>query len=222
LAIFVGGAVIVGFTAFPSATEALPKQVQRTLSILVLKQGATAIQQELAAASGTNEWHEELRRIAWSRWTANPRNFLFGTGLQSFDYTALQGVSATEEFQLTMENAANVGAYECAFWQTVATFGLAGLLLYAWLLLSLTRAILRLTDAAVQDPFGRTFLFLGVALPLELAVFSMLTGTTPSLELVLIGAGLFYLRDQIREREEAEEEEALTKTASFPATAYQP
>jgi len=182
---------------YPQIIEKLPDRVQRTASILILKENAVAMQERL---QGSNLWHQRLREIGFQRWIENPVSFFFGTGVKAFDYTVGQG-AGDELFDRSLENAANVGGYENGLFTVLSLTGLVGFALYATLFFQLIRRIWLLQAVADQDDFGRTLSFYALCQAALWIISCYFSGGWPSFELMILGVAVVYLQERADEQE---------------------
>ncbi len=188
--------IVFFVNASPIVLNPFPYRVQRSLSILLLNQDEAEF---YGKTEGSNEWHEGLRKVAYSKWTQSWATVLFGTGIRPFDVTvgeAREGTTMTMEDM--MYSSAKVGAYESGWWTVMAVTGLVGLVLYGSVLIYLLRKLLpillrdRITDHTHAFAFMAVF---GIVIWIGLG---WTNGTFPSTEILFGFLALAGFQDRVR------------------------
>ena len=177
-------AVLLALNVSPQLLDGFDMRVQRTLSILVLEQGAA---RSHAITESSNLWHQRLRELAMQRWLESPGTFLFGNRIRRFD-AEIGYIHGQQEmaFERALERATEVGAYETGWFSTLAITGVLGFGLYLGLLARyLRRPWEFLRKHGVRGPEG-AFCFLGVFTAVMWFAFGWTYGGYPSFELVLL------------------------------------
>ena len=202
IVLILGIGIVSWVNLTPQILDKLPERVGRAVSILILKDAPTEVENLKGSDLGASDmWHKRLREIALQRWTASPVSLFFGTGIRSFDVSVAQDFSSPDIFEESLENSANVGAYETAVWDVLAVSGLVGFVLYYLLIYQLVRQIWRLRAIADQDGFGRVLVFFSLCQVTIWVLSSYLSGSWPSFELMMLGVTVIYLQDRANEQE---------------------
>jgi len=144
----------------PSVLNPLPFRVQRSLSVLLLKKGEAT---HYGKTEASDRWHEDLRKLGYSKWTQSWQTVLFGTGIRPFDFS-LQEVrpGITINMENLMDSAAKVGSYESGWWTVIAVTGVVGLMLYASVLFYLLRKLLPILLRERVSDHSHAFAFMAV------------------------------------------------------------
>lgn len=172
-----------------------PPGVQRTLSILLLNRTDAAY---YGRTTTSDEWHEELRSVAYSRWTQSWNTFFFGTGVRPFDVSTAEyasGITTTAEL---LEAASKVGAYESGWWTVIAVTGAVGLLLYLVVLLFLLRRLLPVLIKEKVSDHAHAFAFLAVFGIINWLILGWTNGSFPSTEIMFGFIAVGALRHEMR------------------------
>ncbi|MDB6055805.1 MAG: hypothetical protein JWN25_3328 [Verrucomicrobiales bacterium] len=194
-------AMTVALLAFlnvsPRAIDTLEPRMQRTLSILVFD----STHGDIMGTEGSDVWHSELRRIALERWLSSPWTFLFGNRIKKFDSSSYpQSGNSDINFQLALNQAADLGAYESGWFTVIATAGFCGILLVAGVLVLLIRKIYPIIrKEGVRSP-ALAFCFLGFYYMIIWVVFGWAAGGFPTNELVLSIVGLYTFGESAKQR----------------------
>lgn len=107
----------------------LPHNIERALGGFVLDK--KYLEYHFGGGVGSNDWHNYLKEIAYSRWSETPISLLFGYGIKPHE--KLTTAYTPEEIMYRYAlSAANTGAYEKTLWTILAVTGLIGIFLYIW------------------------------------------------------------------------------------------
>ncbi|SDU12743.1 hypothetical protein SAMN05444156_2118 [Verrucomicrobium sp. GAS474] len=205
-------AIICLLNLKPELMDGLNPKIQRTASILIVNfEGVRGTEfgqtkEGLEGDLSTNDWHHRLAQIGRERWTANLPNFLFGTGIRSYDETALKEPDPKVQFALALNSSADTAAYEDGLWTVLATSGLVTLVFYVVLFGGFIRKIIELSPIMGRTPFGRSLVFLSTFVIVDWVAFCYWQGGFPSYELMVVGATVVYLQDyeaEFKAKEEA-------------------
>lgn len=107
----------------PDMINNMPQTVQRTLAGFIIKKNVVYIQDTLV---GSDEWHDQLQKAGYKRWTESIGSFFFGNGIRPFSKEAF----TSGDFNEMLKVAIQTSRFESALWSILATLGIVGLLLY--------------------------------------------------------------------------------------------
>lgn len=159
----------------------LPDRIQRTMSILLFNSPFHDIGNLVA---GSNEWHFELGKMAYSQWTASLSNFIFGHRVIPFAGD-MENV-AQSSFWLGLKIAADMGYYEAGLWTVLALTGIVGGILYMHVIFHLIRPLWAiLWKEGIQTP-SNALAFVGVSSAVLWFIFSWIIGHFPSEQLLFL------------------------------------
>jgi len=177
----------------PTFLDSLAPRVQRSLSILLLDRDMA---QKYGQAGSSDEWHANLRKLGFKKWTESWHSFLFGTGIRPYDNTireAIGGVTTNEDY---LESSAKVGAYESGWWTVIAVTGLVGVILYLVVLIYLLGKLLPiLLHEKVRD-HRHAFAFMAVFGIVIWLGLGWTNGGFPSTEIMFGFLALLALADE--------------------------
>ena len=197
LSLFAAGSLLFALNAFPRILDDAPFMVQRSASILFLDPGKAA---KYGKATSSDEWHADLRRIGFNKWTKDWNSFLFGTGIRPYDQAIAEfklGATTNEDF---LASSAKVGAYESGWWTVIAVTGLIGIVSYLSVLIYLLRRLLPvLLKDKVRD-HRHAFAFLAVFNIFIWLGLGWTNGGFPSTEIMFGFLAIFALDDEKTER----------------------
>jgi len=207
--------LIAGVNLYPGMLDHVDPRIQRTLSILVLEQGAVQAHSDTAMS---NYWHERLRTIALARWTDNAATFFFGNRVKKFDAELIFVHSQQEwSFERAIEMASDVGSYETGWFATLANTGIFGLACYLALIVQfIRRPFMYLLRHGVQGVMGGIS-FISVYYTSMWCLFGWTFGAYPSFEVMLLILANVSLYDHAREQAQLR-----TAAAAAAAAAAQP
>lgn len=182
----------------PGMLDHVDPRIQRTLSILVLEEGAV---QAHADTAMSNVWHERLRETAIDRWTSSTWSFFFGNNVKKFDAELLYIHGQSEwMFERALDRAVDVGAYETGWFATLANTGLCGLVFYMALMIELLRRPLAYIIANGVPDYVGAFSFLGVYYTAMWFIFGWTYGAYPSFEIMLLVVANVACYDYARQK----------------------
>ncbi len=143
IAVTVVAILVALLNVSPTIIEPLPYRMQRGLSVLIV--GSTPQVDVQMDIRGSDQFREVISNEGLVRWTSSWQTMFVGVGIRPFDENATFMASRFEvdAFTLMVQSSADVGAYETGLWTVLAVTGGVGFLLYAWLLVSFSREIVR-------------------------------------------------------------------------------
>jgi hypothetical protein len=154
----------------------LPREVQRAISFL------PGLENRLIYyTTRSNEWHFELMRLGYQRWTYSFISFLFGNYV---DPTGVYQFSSLS-YYLRTEVAATTGRYECTLWTIIATLGLIAMVLYIWIFRFLFREIIPIVRKEGIISFNHAVYAVAIISLLLMILFGWIRGSFPDIELML-------------------------------------
>jgi hypothetical protein len=181
--VFVLGSGLVAFiNVFPQSLASLPPGAGRALSGLVVTSDVSRT--DFSTAS-SDDWHSGLKAEGFKRWTSSPLCFLFGEGITPSPDLA-DTKTFTEDPVSMIQNAANVGAYECGLWTTLGELGTVGFVLYLLLFISLWKQTLPYFFRRPKGTFGEGVLFMGCYSSLVWFIACYFQGGVPSMEVIFL------------------------------------
>ena len=184
---------VVLINANPTMLYELPLHVRRTLSVFVLDAPTHTVHR---LVEGSDDWHFELIRLGFERWTSSIGAVLFGTPIEPVDPRLLALRYGDIENMAAL--AARIGAYESGLWTVLAVLGIAGAAAYVTIFYQLLKpVVLDLMRHGIRD-IESAFGFLAVWNALTWLVFCWIAGAFPSQQLMLaaIASAAIYDRNQ--------------------------
>jgi len=170
---------VLTLNAKPNLIYSFPYPMQRTLCVLVMKKVDIDWHGRVEAS---DEWHRQLTKLAYERWTRSVPSFLLGNHIEGFDDSFYRaGIGMEVRAQI----AARIAAYESGLWTVLGSIGLAGLILYLLLFWFLLKDVARELLKARIHSYTHTFYFLAVLMLILWIAFSWIAGGFPSLELFM-------------------------------------
>lgn len=122
--LFVGfGSGLFLLNSNPDMINNMPPTVQRTLSAFIIKKNVVYVQE---AVAGSDEWHDQLQKAGYKRWTESVGSFFFGNGIRPFSKESF----TSGDFNDMLKVAIETSRFESALWTILSTLGIVGLLLY--------------------------------------------------------------------------------------------
>jgi len=196
--LFATSAVLLTFVfivnSSPTVLNPLPLRVQRSLSILLLDKDEANFYGKTGAS---DEWHEGLRKIAYSKWTQSWHTILFGTGIRPFDIKVGDVRAGTTMTMADMMYAAsNTGSYESGWWTVIGVTGLVGLVLYASILFYLLRKLVPVLLRERVRSHSHAFAFMSVFGIVIWIGLGWTNGSFPSTEILFGFLALAALEDR--------------------------
>jgi hypothetical protein len=201
--------VIALLNVFPTALNAMPYLVGRTLSIFVIEKSQLSV---YSSITSSDSFHTAVIDEGYKRWTSDWNTLVFGTGIRPYDKGLAESLlwdpMSGENY---MKNSANTGNYEAGLWTVLAVSGLTGLALY----LLAFRAFFKtnwhsLRKNGIIDE-GHAFAFVGAYYVVTWILFSWKTGGWPSEAIFYLYLGYIWIRDK------NEEEARQPKKQQVPA-----
>jgi len=170
---------VLTLNAKPNLIYSFPYPMQRALCVLVMKKVDIDWHGRVEAS---DEWHRQLTKLAYERWTRSVPSFLLGNHIEGFDDSFYRaGIGMEVRAQI----AARIAAYESGLWTVLGSIGLAGLILYLLLFWFLLKDVARELLKARIHSYTHTFYFLAVLMLILWIAFSWIAGGFPSLELFM-------------------------------------
>ncbi|MEI6807387.1 MAG: hypothetical protein WCN95_01600 [bacterium] len=186
-------------------------RIQRTLSILVIKNQNTDIHKPI---EGSDQWHYSLMNRGLNRWLSSPMTILFGNRVHRYDDSFY---SPWVSIGTRVELAAKMGSYESGLWTILAVTGISGAILYALIFFGLLKSLIpALISRGISD-HADAFCFLAVSGAAMWLLLCWIAGHFPSQELMLAVIAKAALDD--RQRTEKQNGEVM---AEDPDTAMGP
>jgi len=181
--------LLLGFyiTNDPGVLYNLPEPVHRALTPFNVSSQQTAVQ---AAAEGSNEWHEDLQRDSFVYWTSDLWAFLVGHGFKAWDESLTGDPAFTQYYEDAKRLAVQMGRPENALNSITNIFGLAGLVLYAALLIRLFRQTLSARRMHSARSFERGLCDFSITTLLAFVFFAPWAGAIPAINLIYFQLGL--------------------------------
>ena len=187
-------ALVFVINSSPTVLNPLPDRVQRSLSILLLDKDEANFYGKTGAS---DEWHEGLRKIAYSKWMQSWATVFFGTGIRPFNIT-VSDVRAGS--RMTMEDmmysASNTGSYESGWWTVIGVTGFVGLVLYASVLFYLLRKLVPTLLRERVTSHSHAFAFMSVFGIVIWIGLGWTNGSFPSTEILFGFLALAALEDR--------------------------
>ncbi|MDB4793480.1 hypothetical protein OAG63_00435 [Methylacidiphilales bacterium] len=198
-------ALVVFVNFFPHSIEQLPPVAERSLSGLIIHEHVVAVQE---LTEGSDLWHNTLRQEGYNRWMNSPATIVFGTGVHPSPE-----IYETNQFKIPFETlisiAANLASYECGFWAVLATLGIAGFGLYAFLFIYFWREALPYILRRPTGTLKEGLVFWGFYTSVVWYLASYYIGSFPSLELFMMIMAVDVAQDENAKRN-------LSKTEPIP------
>jgi hypothetical protein len=189
--------VLVGILNLnPTILNELPYAVQRSASVLLLDKG---VADSYGLTAGSDIWHEDLRKVGFTKWTKDWNSFFFGTGIRPFD-TAIQNrvEGTTTTFADVVDASSKVGAYESGWWTVIAVTGLVGLISYLLVFGFLLRRLVPILWREKVIDHSHAFAFLSVFGIANWLFLGWANGGFPGVEIMYGFIALCALEDHLR------------------------
>lgn len=167
--------------ATPSLAYSFPRNVRRTLSVLILKKAHSDVHRMVELS---DDYHFGLGRAGFRRWTRSIGSALLGNRVHPYSQ---EFYAATANTDLRIEIASKMGTYESGLWTALAVLGAVGAVLYISLFRAYLSGIIAEVFAGRIHDYTSAFYFLAVSSALTWAAFCWISGHFPSRELMLCG-----------------------------------
>ena len=166
----------------PESLDSLNPSVGRAFSGLVIG-GVKSEAQEANRAS--DEWHESMRKEGFRRWSLSPKTVLFGYGIRpAADYYG--NLKAKNKPGEMVEQAANLGSFECALATMLSLFGLVGVALYTLVFIYFWRQVFPYFLRRPVGSFWEGLIFWACYSSISWYLVSYFQGGFPGVEIVLL------------------------------------
>jgi hypothetical protein len=217
-ALAAASALVIALNANPRFLNPLPTRAQRAFSILLLDQNEAL---RYGKTTGSDLWHEDLRALAYQRWTQSWNTVLFGTGIRPAEVAVVGYERAQVTEDEVMDTASRTGAYESGWWTVLAVTGIVGLVLYLGILVFLLRSLFPALIKNKVCDHAHAFAFIAVFGMVNWLVLGWGNGTFPSTEIMFGFLGVFALAEQQRHQKReimVAEAKSLSRTTGFALT----
>ena len=182
ISLVVGAGMITIVNLQPELLHKIPTSAGRALSGLVFDAAAAESDND---TGGSNEWHDAMRDEGLKRWLTSPKTILFGYGI-SPSPDLYSDLSFKKDPQVTVENAANIGAYESGLFNVISVVGAVGFGLYLALFFTFWKAVIPWLFKKPVGTFWEGMVFWGCFASITWFAFCYFQGSTPGFEMVLL------------------------------------
>ena len=189
--VVIGGIAVLNFN--PRILDSFEPRIQRAFSILLLSKEESAF---YGRAMSSDQWHEDLRKVAYAKWTQGWNTVLFGTGIRPIGSQFLAFVPNQTTEEDVLEAASKVGSYESAWWTVLSVTGVVGMVLYVWVLLFLLFRLLPILIREKVRDHSHAFAFIATFGIINWVFLGWGNGSFPSSEILFAFLALIALKDQ--------------------------
>jgi hypothetical protein len=154
----------------------LPSGVQRAISFVPGLESQLVYNTE-----ASNDWHFDLLRLGYERWTSSLASLFFGHRINP------EGVYFIKErdYLSRLEIAVGTSRYECTLWTVLATLGIVGTALYIWIFTFLFREIVPIVRKEGIISFHHAVYAAAIISLLLMILFGWIRGGFPGIEMML-------------------------------------
>lgn len=169
---------IIFLNANPEAIQHLPDQVMRSASAFLFDRNLAA---DSAETTASDEWHARLMTEGIKSWLADFGTIFVGRGVGKFEESAWNSLDPDAMLAMAIQTS----RFEAFFWNTLATFGLVGFVLYLVLMFKIVSTLVPILYREKISSPVHAIMFIATFRCIFLLLLGWISGGFPSFEILL-------------------------------------